>query len=76
MNSYYRKLKEQGYIYHNKTLIKEETIYFQKIVKKYFPKDVEYYNSLNAEKFRRIALLARNEIQSSIEIVRAKKKNY
>lgn len=74
MNSYFKKLKEQGYIYHNKSLIKEECIYFQEIVRKHFSKDVKYYNSLDAEKFRRIALLARNEIQNSREIVQAKKK--
>ena len=46
MNSNYNKLKTHGYIYQSKSIIKEESKYFQKVVRKYFSKEVEYYNTL------------------------------
>ena len=74
MNSYFSSLKTKGYLYHDKSLIKQENLYFQKVIKKYFSKNINYYNSLSKNKFRQIALEARDEIQYSNEIVRAKKK--
>ena len=74
MNSFFLSLKTKGYLYHDKSLIKQENLYFQKVIRKYFSKNIKYYNSLSKNKFRQIALKARDEIQYSHEIIRAKKK--
>ena len=74
MNTLLSTLKTKGYLYQDKSLIKQENEFFQKVIKKNFSKNVDYYNNLSTEKFRQIALKARNQIQKSREIVRAKKK--
>jgi hypothetical protein len=68
MNTLLSTLKTKGYLYQDKSLIKQENEFFQKVIKKNFSKNVDYYNNLSTEKFRQIALKARNQMQKSREM--------
>ena len=64
MNTLLSTLKTKGYLYQDKSLIKQENEFFQKVIKKNFSKNVDYYNNLSTEISRQIALKIENKYKN------------